>query len=367
MKTLRILLAAAALILGVATPALADDSFGKQNQSGGRSNSHNSDWGHVDYENQDYAPGNSISSYRRAYANIGYDSDAQQRAAEISGRGPLKITLLWEGYNDLDLYVNDCNGNDIYWNNRTENGAQHTGDDLGNGGSNFESVSWSNPQSGLYDVFVRVSGSVPDRGLPVKVVIKNGGTTQTYAVRLPEGGGQYYMIERVDVEGSYNDGIPGTNASSNNTGDCSYSDVVGEFVRANTSSNHNYTLERRARNLSGSGRLRITLFWDFSGDCDLIVNTPGGTDLNYAHTSDSRTGAHHSGDQYGGSGSYESVYFTRPADGIYDVFVRARSVPAGGGVVTVVINDGSSDYTYSTRLYKDGSSFVDFRITGYSR
>ncbi len=351
----------------------------ESSSSSSSSSSSGSGWGYVESGTQSYSSGNNISSYRQAHPWNGQDSEAQRRAASLSGSGPVKVSLLWDGNNDLDLYVNSATGEDIYYGNRTGNGgASHTGDNYGSGNNNYESVSFSNPTSGIYDVFVRCRGSVPSDGLPVKVVVKNGNHISTYRVKLPEGNGEDYRIVQFDYEGGSSSGssssssssdsnAPITLASSSNTGNISYSNTVTDFVRCNVSETHNTALEQRARNLSGSGRLRITAFWDFSSDVDLIISTPDGDDVYFARTSDSTTGGHFSGDQMGGNGSYESVYFTNPARGYYDIFVRCRgSVPSSGGLITVVVNDGSTNKTYSTRIKMGSSSLKDFKIAGYN-
>lgn len=325
-------------------------------------------WGYVDSGTTSYSHGSFISRYRLAHPYTGHDATAQRRASNATGSGPLKITLLWDSSNDLDLCVNDPAGTDIYYGNRTKQstGANHTGDQMG-GSNSYESISWSNPGNGLYDVFVRCRGTVPSGGLPVKVVIKAGTSVTTYAVKLPEGNGTDYKIAGYSYSGggSPNNDIPSTHGNAS-TSSYSSGNTVTSYIRANVSTTHNTSLERRARNLSGSATLRVTAFWDCSGDIDLIVNTHNGTDVYFANTTDSTTGAHFSGDQFGGNGSYESIRFTNPRSGLYDVFVRARSGFESGGKVTVVINDGSSNYTYTTRIYPHGET-RDYKITGYSR
>lgn len=346
-------------------------------QTGGNSggNSGGLGYGYVDSGSTTYGPGSFISSYRLAHPATGQDATAQRRASNASGSGRLKITLLWDASNDLDLCVNDPSGTDIYYGNRDKSstGAHHTGDQYG-GSNSYESVSWSNPSNGLYDVFVRCRGTVPSGGLPIKVVIKNGSSATTYSVRLPEGNSTDYKIVGYSYSGGGSTGGGGGNeggsvpATHGNASTSSYSsgNTVTSYIRANVSTSHNSSLERRARNLSGSATLRVTAFWDCSGDIDLIVNTHNGTDVYFANTSDGTTGAHFSGDQFGGNGSYESIRFTNPRSGLYDIFVRARSSFESGGKVTVVINDGSSNYTYTTRIYPHGETH-DYKITGYSR
>ena len=358
------------------TPSPRQTSHQTGSSNNGSNNGGSLGYGYVDSGTSSYSHGSYISSYRLAHPATGQDAAAQRRASNATGSGRLKITLLWDSSNDLDLCVNDPSGTDLYYGNRTKasTGANHTGDNVGTGNGSYESVSWSNPSNGLYDVFVRCRGTVPSGGLPVKVVIKSGSTATTYSVRLPEGGGTDYKITGYNYSGgSSNSGnsgssgsIPATHGNASRTNYYISRSTVDEYITANVSTSHNSSLESRARNLSGSGRLRITAFWDCSGDVDLIVNTPGGDDVYFANTTDSTTGAHFSGDQMGGNGSYESIRFTNPASGLYEVFVRARSSFESGGKVTVVINDGSSNYTYTTRIYPHGDT-RDYKITGYSR
>lgn len=340
------------------------DRFDYTNPNGGGGGSSN--WGSVSSSSSSYSSGNWVTSYRETTPWEGQDTDAQYRAANLGSSGPLKITLMWDTSNDLDLGVNTATGEDIYFGNRSgAHGASHSGDQMGGNGS-YESVSFSNPATGIYDIFVRVRGSVSSP-IPVKVVVKEGNSVKTYRVKLPTGGGQDYRIAnfRYSGSGSSSSSIPYSYASSSDTGNCSYSNTVGDYVTANVSEDHNSALEQRGRNLSGNARLRITAFWDFSGDIDLIVNTPGRHDVYFGRSSDSDTGGNFSGDQFGGTNSYESVRFTNPASGLYDIFVRCRSSVPSGGKVTVVVNDGSTSKTYTTRIEMNGESTKDFKFPGY--
>ena len=142
--------------------------------------------------------------------------------------------------------------------------------------------------------------------------------------------------------------------------------MVSSYVQASTSTSYDSAAASRAAGVSGSGSLKVTLLWDFSGDIDLIVNQANGKDIYYGNTSESSYGAHYSGDQRGGSGSYESIRWTRPGTGTYDVFVRARDIPSGGGLVKVVVKNGSDTTVYTTKIRKTGSDFKDVRICQFS-
>ncbi len=341
------------------------DRFDYTNPNGGGGGSSN--WGTASSSTSSYSSGSWITSYHDTNPWVGQDTDAQYRASNLGGSGPLKITLMWDASNDLDLGVNTATGEDIYFGNRSgAHGASHSGDQMGGNGS-YESVSFSNPATGIYDVFVRVRGTV-NSPIPVKVVIKEGNSVKTYRVKLPTGGGEDYRIANFRYTGSgsssSSNSIPYSYASAS-TSNCSYSNTVGDYVTANVSEDHNSALEQRGRNLSGNARLRITAFWDFSGDIDLIVNTPGRHDVYFGRSSDSETGGNFSGDQFGGTNSFESVRFTNPASGLYDIFIRCRSSVPSGGKVTVVVNDGTTSKTYTTRIEMNGASTRDFKFPGY--
>lgn len=318
-----------------------------------------------------YSSGNMVSEYIPANTSTAYDSDAVSRASSAPGSGPVKVVLLWNFSNDCDLIVNQANMTDISYSNRNDSsyGAHHSGDNTGSSGWNSESIYWTSPGTGIYDVFVRVRGSVPSNGV-VKAVVKNGSTTTTYATRIIKSTSDYKDFRLVQFR--YNgdssssgsgsgSGAPVTNADGSTT---SYSsgNMVSSYVRANTSTAYDSEAVSRANSLSGSGPLKVSLLWDFSNDLDLIVNTNNGTDIYYNNSSDSATGAHHSGDNRGGSSrNSESAYWTNPAHGVYDVFVRARGT-ISNKTVRVVVKNGSNTTVYTTSINKTSDGYKDIRI-----
>ena len=88
--------------------------------------------------------------------------DLEEEAREVGQQGKLKITLLWdETEADLDLHVIEPNGNEIYWENKTD--SRTTGElDFDWNPKNEESwdrpvaenVFWKRPPRGNYQVRV---------------------------------------------------------------------------------------------------------------------------------------------------------------------------------------------------------------------
>lgn len=141
--------------------------------------------------------------------------------------------------------------------------------------------------------------------------------------------------------------------------------TVISYVEGNVSTTYNSNAISRARRAPGSGDVKITLVWDFNGDLDLIANTANAKDVYYGQHSEEWTGASYSGDQTGGYGSYESINFSTPKNGLYDAFVRVRSVPSNGGDVHLVVTIDNETKVYSTRIKKSGSDIKDVRLANF--
>lgn len=92
------------------------------------------------------------------------ESDELVAAAEgIGGTGDLKVTLLWDFPADIDLHVLEPNGNEISYRNRKDSrtGGSLDVDNRTGGEGSAENIFWSNPQSGLYKVWIHYfSGSI---------------------------------------------------------------------------------------------------------------------------------------------------------------------------------------------------------------
>ena len=342
-------------------------------------------------------------------------SSAVSRLRRAVGNVPFAIGLLWNSSNDLDLYVNQPDATDVYFGRTSDSDSGATfGGDVRGGSNSMEYIKWTRPDTGRYDVFVRARGSVPSSGIPVEVVVLDDGESTVYKAVLQNHGSSatdykivFYtrsdgdnelvsVIEEDEDEIEYIEDVPAPAASTpdsvasaprparqstaTSSGDSSlpvtnaggsrtnynYGEVIDNYVEANTSTARDSQAERRAASVGRNAPLKITLLWDFSGDIDLIVNQANGKDIYYGNTSESSYGAHYSGDQRGGSGSYESIRWTRPGTGTYDVFVRARDIPSGGGLVKVVVKNGSDTTVYTTKIRKTGSDFKDVRICQFS-
>lgn len=141
-------------------------------------------------EYHDYSPGETVDGYYTTEVSEGGNWDYVERTRNLPGSNNLKIALFWDGDNDLDLIINNPTGRDVYYAQRRDgNRGQHHGDDTGHGLNNKEYASWSNPDTGLYDVFVRVRGVEDGETLPVTLVVLDNGDTSVYRAHLflPEG------------------------------------------------------------------------------------------------------------------------------------------------------------------------------------
>ena len=326
-----------------------------------------------------YVSGEAVDNYVDGSPSRISDSYAVSRSRNIGGSGPLKMTLLWDFSSDLDLIVNQANGKDIYFSNTSNDdtyGGHYSGDSRGGSGS-AESVWFTSPGDGIYDAFVRCR-NLPSGGGDVKLVVTQNGTSTVYAAHITGSGSGPDDVRLANFRytgtgssssssSSSNSGSIPTTYASSSTNSFSSGDAVSSFVEANTSTAYDSNAVSRASSVGSNGTLKITLLWDFDGDCDLIVNQPTASDVYYGRSSDSSYGALYSGDNTGGNGSYESIRWTNPDTGIYDVFVRVRRVPSSGGVIKVVIKDGGSSRVYSTRISKSDTSMKDFRMAHFTR
>lgn len=316
--------------------------------------------------------GTTVSDYARGNFSNAYDADAVNRASNAGGNGLLKISLLWDDSNDLDLIVNEPNGTYIYFANKTNSrsGAQFGSDGFGGYGSS-ESATWTNPQTGVYDVFVRVRGTVPSGGEIVKVVIQAGNDTQCYTSRITKSGSDQkdvrvcsYNYTGPSSYASTSSSIPVTTYRSSETRDYWCGQAINAFMDAETSTAYDADAVNRANNAPGNGPLKFTLIWDFSNDCDLIANQANGTDIYFANQSDSTYGGRFHGDDVGGSGiNVESITWSDPhSGGLYDAFVRVRGGAVNNGLVKLVVTKDGRSTVYSTRINKYGSDSVDIRL-----
>lgn len=117
--------------------------------------------------------------------------------------------------------------------------------------------------------------------------------------------------------------------------------------------NDNEDPVRRAENTGGSGGLKVTLLWNFTGDIDLHVIEPNGIEIYYQQNRDNATGGYLDVDnREGGNGAAENVYWRNPPRGKYRVILEyygmaLRSQIAESGVCTVVVfRKGRQPQTY---------------------
>lgn len=316
-----------------------------------------------------YDRGDVISEYLQPDVSTSSNSALEDEILDQYNNCQMVALLGWNRSTDLDLYAIEPDGTTIYFltTSSERTGGHHQGDNMGGSGSR-EAITWMYVPEGEYDFFVSVRSISEGERIPVDLAIKKGDTYKTYSATLEyfdDETPRFYKMASVDVNSTLGS-IPTTYASSS-TNSFSSGDAVSSFVEANTSTAYDSNAVSRASSVGSNGTLKITLLWDFDGDCDLIVNQPTASDVYYGRSSDSSYGALYSGDNTGGNGSYESIRWTNPDTGIYDVFVRVRRVPSSGGVIKVVIKDGGSSRVYSTRISKSDTSMKDFRMAHFTR
>jgi uncharacterized protein YfaP (DUF2135 family) len=80
-------------------------------------------------------------------------------AALNSGTGNLKITLSWDFYADIDVVVEEPDGNYIYWKYPYSSSGGNLDFDNRRGGlGSKENVYWENPKDGIYTVALNYYG-----------------------------------------------------------------------------------------------------------------------------------------------------------------------------------------------------------------
>ena len=328
--------------------------------------------------NNDGSFGTTVDSYAWANVSTDYNNQAVSRANNTGGSGALKMTLVWDASNDLDLIVNQPDGSYIYYGSMSDSatGAQFGGDNTGGSGS-AETVTWSNPTAGTYDVFVRVRGTVPSAGETVRLVIQSTQGTEVYSTCIKKYGSDSKDVRmasfRLDNGGGSSNSSSGSSysvprtRSSESSSSYSSGNVISTYVPANTTTGYDSDAERRAMDAPGSGSMKATLLWNFSNDCDLIVNNCNGTDLYYGNKTEDYGNVRHHGDDTGGSGwNCETVTWGDPKSGLYDIFIRVRG-SVSDGLVKLVLRKNGQTTTYSTRITNTRSDgFTDFRLVQFT-
>ncbi len=146
-------------------------------------------------ERNDYYAGNTVNEYWEMDWETVADDDAVMRARALPGSNRLKIALFWDTSADLDLIVNTASGEDLYYGDRSaRGGGSHSGDDYGHGQGSKEYAYWSNPQAGLYDIFVRSMSLNGNTEIPVTVVVINDGDPVVYKADIFKPNGAGYSV-----------------------------------------------------------------------------------------------------------------------------------------------------------------------------
>jgi len=145
------------------------------------------------------------------------EQEAIEAAEEIGGDGEIKITLLWNFYGDVDLHVTQPNGVELSFREMSDSstGGRLDVDDREGGRGSAENVYWTRPLKGKYRVNVEMYRMTPAsrRGGQAKVVVKNGGETSTYNVRLSYEGQNVLVTEFFyDPDAARTPALPDTTA-----------------------------------------------------------------------------------------------------------------------------------------------------------
>lgn len=98
--------------------------------------------------------------------------------------------------------------------------------------------------------------------------------------------------------------------------------------------------------IGGTGKLKVTLLWDFPGDIDLHIIEPSGNEIYYANKRNWLSGGYLDVDnQQGGEGAAENIYWKEPPSGQYKVFLNFynKSAAGGSGICRVIIRQEGLD------------------------
>ena len=113
-------------------------------------------------------------------------------------------------------------------------------------------------------------------------------------------------------------------------------------------------LVEKAEEVGGSGKLKVTLMWNFVGDVDVHVKQPTGQKIYYDRKVDNvTTGALDRDNEVGGPGSAENIFWTNPPRGTYHVeidYFKVIQSGVGGTCYVVIKQEGKADRTISKVL-----------------
>ncbi len=116
------------------------------------------------------------------------DSSEVRRIEEIGGTGDLKITLLWNFHSDIDLHVQEPDGYEISYKNKTSpSGGKLDTDNRSGGRGSAENIYWEAPPTGQYKIWLEYyasSQTSPVGGTCEVYVKRKGRPTLKYTVEL---------------------------------------------------------------------------------------------------------------------------------------------------------------------------------------
>ena len=116
--------------------------------------------------------------------------------------------------------------------------------------------------------------------------------------------------------------------------------------------------EKEAEEIGGSGKLKVTLLWDFRGDIDLHVIEPSGNELYFENMKNPESGGYLDVDNIpGGEGACENVYWEHPPKGQYRVKLVYYNKPlfdfSSHQCKVVVFQEGCETKTYSVTMEEE--------------
>lgn len=121
---------------------------------------------------------------------------------------------------------------------------------------------------------------------------------------------------------------------------------------------------RKALEVGGSGKLKITLLWDCKCDFDLHIKQPNGREIFYGYQNDYRSGGALDDDNTsGGRNSGENIVWQNPPRGRYKATVKYFSSNGdnGGPFKVIVQQEGQQPKMYSSQLTRVKETiFIDY-------
>jgi uncharacterized protein YfaP (DUF2135 family) len=270
-------------------------------------------------------------------------------------QGTPQFLLLYEGDDDLDLYVITPLGTTIFSQNPEDilSGGKFAANGSGDGvqdnpGAHIEYVYFApnNGPMGMYQYYVeKFRGTNDDDTWTVTVYVSG----QAVAVESGQGSSDNFIF---DFDSTTMPALPPSPPPTFDPQEC-------DPATAQCCSSENCFPSEACtfETCVDEGNPRFTLFWEGSNDLDLLVQTPAGTVISFSNTEDPLSGGRFGEefDQFAFGRHVENIYF--PLDGgppgEYSFYVRS------------FLNNGMDD-VYTVQVFVDGQEEVSFTGTGDS-